>query len=452
MAAVKIGIIGTRGIPPAYGGFETMAWELSSRLAARGHDVTVYCRRGWTDESIEVPAGVRRRFVPYLGGKYLETVSHAGLSVVDSLSRGYDAVWVGNAANAIFCGIPRIRGSKVVLNVDGIERQRKKWSVAGRAWYALGERLALHFPTAIVSDADVIRDYYLERYGKASTVIAYGAPLLDRTPEPDLRTYGLADISPNSYLLYVSRLEPENQADLVIRAYRSVPGDTPLLIVGDAPYAAAFKAELEQLAAGDPRVRLTGAIYGDGYRDLQRSAMAYIQATSVGGTHPALIEAMGAGNLVLAYRTPENEEVTAGTALLFSNERELASHLDRVVRARVVLGVSGTSPGRPGTRRNAVLLGCRDQRSTRRCGAGWAPIDVGSRLRLTKTEACAYLPSSAAGIVCTRIFRSSHNDQRSMYSRSASTHVSKSALCRSRTCHRPVMPGFIDSRRRCHRS
>lgn len=328
---MRIAILGTRGIPAAYGGFETLAWELSSRLAARGHDVTVYCRRGRTDESVALPPGVRRRFVPYLRGKYLETVSHTALSVIDSLFRGYDAMWVGNAANAVFCGIPRVRGTRVVLNVDGIERQRAKWGLAGRAWYAIGERLALHFPSAIVSDAQVIHDYYLDRYGKPSAVIAYGAPLLDREPPPDLARYGLQGIEPGRYVLYVSRLEPENQADLVVRAYRAVPGDVPLLIVGDAPHASGFKAGLSELAAADPRVRLTGAIYGDGYRDLQRGALAYVQATSVGGTHPALIEAMGAGNLVLAFRTPENVEVTAGTAMLFGDAAELAAHLRRIV-------------------------------------------------------------------------------------------------------------------------
>jgi glycosyltransferase involved in cell wall biosynthesis len=328
---VRIAIAGTRGIPAAYGGFETLAWELSSRLAARGHEVTVYCRRGRTAESIPVPDGVRRRFLPYVPGKYFETVSHTALSALDSVLRGYDAMWVGNAANAVFCGIPRGRGTRVILNVDGIERQRKKWGLAGRAWYAVGERLALVFPTAIVSDADVIRDYYLERYGKPSTVIAYGAPLLDREPPPDLRQYGLDGIDPDGYFLYVSRLEPENQADLVIRAYRGVPGTVPLLIVGDAPYAPEFKKRLVQLAAGDPRVRLTGAIYGEGYRDLQRGALGYIQATSVGGTHPALIEAMGAGNLVLAFRTPENVEVTSGSGLMFDNADQLTAELGRVV-------------------------------------------------------------------------------------------------------------------------
>ncbi len=329
---MRIAIVGTRGIPAAYGGFETLAWELSTRLAERGHEVTVYCRRGRTGETVAVPPGITRRFVPYLPGKYLETVTHTALSVFDSLFRGYDAMWLGNAANAVFAGFPRLRGTRVVLNVDGIERQRKKWRLAGRIWYAVGERFALVCPNAIVSDADVIRAYYRERYGRDSAVIAYGAPLLEREPAPDLAALGLdPDVKPGRYLLYVSRLEPENQADLVIRAYRDVPGDAPLLIVGDAPYAEAFKAGLRELAAADPRVRLTGAIYGQGYRDLQRAAMAYIQATCVGGTHPALVEAMGAGNLVLAFATPENREVLAGAGLLFHDEASLAAHLRRVV-------------------------------------------------------------------------------------------------------------------------
>lgn len=328
---MKIAILGTRGVPAAYGGFETLAWELSIRLAARGHDVTVYCRAGRTDESIAVPPGVTRRFLPCLPGKYLETVSHTGLSILDSLLRGYDAIWLGNAANAVFAGLPRLRGTAVALNVDGIERQRAKWSLVGRLWYTVGERFALVFPNVIVSDAKVIQDYYLQRYGKQSALITYGAPILDRDPPPALGAYGLGDIEPGRYVLYVSRLEPENQAHLVIEAYRTVPGDTPLLIVGDAPYAAAYKERLVELAAADPRVRLTGAIYGQGYRDLQRAALAYIQATSVGGTHPALIESMGAGNLVLAFRTPENEEVLAGTGFLFSDASELAGQLARVV-------------------------------------------------------------------------------------------------------------------------
>ena len=164
---MKIAIMGTRGIPPAYGGFETLAWELSSRLAARGHEVTVYCRKGWTDETVPVPAGVRRRFLPYLPGKYPATVSHTALSVLDSLIRGYDAIWLGNAANAVLAGFPRLSGAAVALNVDGIERQRAKWGLVGRLWYAAGERFALVFPNVIVSDARVIQAYYSSGTGDA---------------------------------------------------------------------------------------------------------------------------------------------------------------------------------------------------------------------------------------------------------------------------------------------
>ncbi len=212
---------------PPTAGFETLAWELSTRLAARGHDVTVYCRRGWTDETVPVPPGVRRRFLPYLPGKYPATVSHTALSVLDSLLRGYDAIWLGNAANALLAGLPRLRGTVVALNVDGIERQRAKWGPAGRLWYAAGERLALVFPNVIVSDAKVIQDYYLERYGRRSALIAYGAPILERDPPPDLAAHGLAGIEPGRYVLYVSRLEPENQADVVIAAYRARTGRHP---------------------------------------------------------------------------------------------------------------------------------------------------------------------------------------------------------------------------------
>ena len=310
-----------------------MAWELSAELAQRGHEVTVYSYRGRTDETRSLPPGVKRRFVPGLPGKHLETVSHTGMGALDCVLRGYDVVLLVNAANALFAFLPRLRGSKVALNVDGIERQRSKWGRAGRLWYRVGERLSLMLPNEIISDAQVISDYYRERYGRETTLITYGATLLDRDPVPDLGRHGLKDIEPGNYLLYVSRLEPENQADLLIRAYADVPGEVPLLIVGDAPYADEYKERLAKLAAADPRVRLLGSMYGDAYTDLQRAATAYVQATSVGGTHPALIEAMAAGNLLLAYGTPENREVTAGTALLFDSQEELAAALTTVVAA-----------------------------------------------------------------------------------------------------------------------
>ena len=173
----------------------------------------------------------------------------------------------------------------------------------------------------------------------------------------------------------MSRLEPENQADLVIRAYRDVPGDMPLLIVGDAPYADAYKRSLRELAAADPRVRLTGAIYGDGYRDLQRGALAYVQATSVGGTHPALVEAMGAGNAVLAFGTPENREVVGDAGLIFDDEAELAAALTRLTDPDGGAPCSSGSAPPPRSGRSGATRGTPSPTRTWRSGDRWARKD-----------------------------------------------------------------------------
>ncbi len=354
---MRVALIGMRGVPARYGGFETLAAELSARLASRGHDVTVYCRRGRVDEGAP-PPGVRQRFVAMMPGKYTETVTHTALSILDAAPRRFDAILLVNAANAVFAVVPRLLGTPVALNVDGIERKRAKWGPVGRGWYRVSERMATILPHAIISDADVIERYYRERYDARSTMIPYGSTLLPRDPPPDLRPYG---VEPGRYILYVSRLEPENNAHLVMEAYREVTTAVPLVIVGDAPYAAAYRRRLDDLAAADDRVRMLGGIYGDGYRDLQRGAFAYIQATEVGGTHPALIEAMGAGNLVFALGTPENREVVADTAVLFSDRGSLTASLQELLDDPVVAGAERYRTAAPGTSGARVLLGRGDR-------------------------------------------------------------------------------------------
>jgi glycosyltransferase involved in cell wall biosynthesis len=226
----------------------------------------------------------------------------------------------------------RLRGIPVALNVDGIERLRKKWGPAGRAYYRLSEYLATILPNVVVTDADVIRDYYRKEYNRASVMIAYGADC-DRA-----QTTAVLDdlgVRPRSYFLYVSRLEPENNAHLVVEAFAQARTDKLLLMVGDAPYAPKYIEQLK--ATKDPRIRFTGAIYGKGYRELQSHAYAYIQATEVGGTHPALIEAMGVGNCILAKDTPENREVIADCGLLFTDAATLARQIEAVDSGQVPL-------------------------------------------------------------------------------------------------------------------
>ena len=324
---MRIGILGTRGIPARYGGFETLAEELSARLASRGHDVTVYTRSRYAQPGLAVHRGAKIRVLPTIPTKYLDTVVHGAISGVDAAFERFDSVLVCNAINAASSFLPRLSGrTRVVLNVDGLERHRSKWSAAGKVAYRISEWLSTVIPDAIVSDAKVIQEYYRTRYRLSSVFIPYGGDLPLPTGRETLDRLGVA---PERYVLYVSRLEPENNALAVLRAYRDVRGDVPLVLVGDAPYAAGYIARLR--AEADARVLLPGAIYGEGYRQLLANAAVYVQATEVGGTHPALVEARGYGRVVCYNATPENEEVAGGAALPF-DAREPAS-LSRLLRA-----------------------------------------------------------------------------------------------------------------------
>ena len=304
---MKIAILGTRGVPPSYGGFETMAAELGTRLVRRGHEVGVSCRR--VAESTSRPVdeswnGIHRIVLPAIGHKYLETVSHTFLSAIDALRRDFDAVLLCNAANAFVLPLLRAARIPVAINVDGIERRRRKWNVLGRAVYALGETMSAGFADAVVADAEVIARYYREQHGIEPVSIPYGADFPDEEDSDVLQRLGL---EAGNYVLYVSRFEPENNPLEVVLAYEKLENAPPLVMLGKGLYAPDLVAELHRHASD--RILFPGALYGRDYRTLQRHAMVYIQATEVGGTHPAMIEAMASGGCVLAHDTPENREV-----------------------------------------------------------------------------------------------------------------------------------------------
>jgi glycosyltransferase involved in cell wall biosynthesis len=319
---MKLAIVGTRGIPANYGGFETFAEELATRLVARGHDITVYGRSNNIRYSGRTYQGVKLAILPTIATKHLDTMAHTFLSVLHAVPQRFDAILMCNAANAIFALLPRLTATPVALNVDGIERLRKKWGKSSRVYYLISERLATIIPNVVVTDAEVIRDYYLKQYRKRSVMIAYGAQSERTESTAVLDQIG---VQPGEYFLYVSRLEPENNAHVVIDAFEKVRTQKLMLIVGDAPYAQKYIDRLK--ATRDPRIRFPGSIYGTGYRELQSHAYAYIQATEVGGTHPALIEAMGVGNCVLAKDTPENREVLDDSGLFFRDVEDLARQI-----------------------------------------------------------------------------------------------------------------------------
>ena len=319
---MRFAIVGTRGIPARYGGFETFAEELSTRLVERGHQVTVYCRERHSEPSYR---GVRLQYLPTIRHKYFDTIAHTCLSTMHLLGSRYDALLYCNAANAVFTWMPRVLGMPVALNVDGLERHRKKWNSLAKIWYRLSEWLATWMPNAVVTDAQAIAQYYHEKYQRDSVMIPYGAELGPVATDDMLRKLGL---QPKKYFLYVSRMEPENNGLLVRESFERVSTDLKLALIGDAPYAADYIAQVRDTR--DPRIVIPGAIYGQGYRELGSHCFAYIHATEVGGTHPALIEAMGRGALTLYLDTPENAEVAGGAGLPFTHD-DLTQVMERVL-------------------------------------------------------------------------------------------------------------------------
>jgi len=268
--------------------------------------------------------------LPTVRHKYLDTVAHTFVSSLHALSQRYDAVLVCNSVNSSFIPILRLSGARVAINVDGLEWKRKKWNWLGRSCYKVSEKIACLTADVIVSDAKTVQKYYQEVHRTSSVFIPYGAPTEKVTTVRALEKFGL---EPRKYLLYVSRFEPENNAHLVLDAFQKVDTELELVMVGDAPYSDEYIKRLKTMAG--PRVRFTGYVFGDGYRELMSHAYCYVHATEVGGTHPALIEAMGMGNGVVVGDTAENREVAGDGALFFSmtGSGDLADKI-RLVSAR----------------------------------------------------------------------------------------------------------------------
>lgn len=321
-----VAIVGTRGIPANYGGFETFAENLALRLVARGIPVTVYCRSHYATGG-RTWRGVTLMTLPSVRNKYLDTVVHTALSALHLVTRTrIRDVVMCNAANAPVLPLLRLARRRVVLNVDGLEWRRGKWGVAGRSWYRMGEWLSVRLASVLVTDADEVRTYYRVRHDTDSVMIPYGADQLARGSVP---VPPETPVEPDRYALYVSRWERENNPVLVATAHAASGVALPLVMLGQATYDDGIDAEVRAAAA--PHAVLPGAVFGDGYKGLQANALCYVHATEVGGTHPALIEALGAGNLCLVMDTPENREVVGPHGEFFADADGLAALLRRVV-------------------------------------------------------------------------------------------------------------------------
>ncbi len=317
---LQIALIGTRGVPARYGGFETAVEEIGRRLAERGHRVTVYCRDGTAREHL----GMTLVTLPALRARSLETLSHTAVAAAHTVVRGgHDVVFLFNAANAPFVPLIRRGRTPVALHVDGLEWKRAKWNGAGRHYYRWAESLAVRWADALIADGPGIVRYYEREFGATTELLTYGAPILSQLGHDRLTALGL---SRHRYHLVVARFEPENHVEEIVRGYRASPARQPLVVVGGAPYNDAYTARVQEAAAGDDRIQLIGPVWDQDTLDqLYAHTTLYLHGHSVGGTNPSLLRAMGAGAPVSAYDVEFNRDVLGEGPSWFSEPSSVAT-------------------------------------------------------------------------------------------------------------------------------
>ena len=328
---MKIAVLGTRGIPAAYSGFETCVEQVSSRLVKKGHEVIVYCRtKHVLAKSKTYYKGIRLVNLPTISNKYLDTFFHTFISVLHVIIRSrINTILIFGVGNAIFCLPLRIFKKKVIINVDGLDWKRKKWGTFARWYLKISERWAGLFANEVITDSNVIKQYYLNRYNKQTHMIAYGAYTEKSGKQNFLVKLGLKT---NGYILFVGRLVPENCAHHLIKAYNLLNTKLKLVVVGGSSYSSKYIDYLKSKA--NPNTLFTGYVFGENYRQIVSNAYIFVESSEVGGTHPALLEAMGMGNCVIVNDIPPNLETIGNAGVSYKGNKEhldLAEKLDNLI-------------------------------------------------------------------------------------------------------------------------
>jgi glycosyltransferase involved in cell wall biosynthesis len=322
---MKIALLGSRGIPARYSGFETFYEQLAVRLVERGHNVTVYNRSHFIKDVKKEYKGIRIVSLPSIPSKHLDTITHTFLSSIHALFQGYDIVYYCIVGNSPLAWIPRITKACSLLNVDGEDWAREKWSGFAKRYQKKCERIATRTAQLIISDAIGIQKRYHELYQTETIFVPYGANLQRNEGTEVLDKWGLRS---DEYILYVGRFVPENAIDLLIKAFKKVQTDKKLVIIGDAPYADEYKKYLSQIA--DERVIFTGYAFGKDYEQLSSHAYLYVQPSGINGTRPALLDQMGFGNCVLVRNSQVNMEVIGDCGAFFDKNCLLDSLTEKI--------------------------------------------------------------------------------------------------------------------------
>jgi glycosyltransferase involved in cell wall biosynthesis len=304
---LKIAIIGSRGYPYVYSGYETFVSELAIRLVQKGHDVFVYCHKGLFQEHPPAVNRIHLLYLPAIEKKILSQFSHSFLSTVHVLFKKIDVVFYVNPANGLFGIFTRVFGKKTAINVDGLEWLRPKWKGLGAKYFRFASCLATRLFDAVVTDSERMAEIYEKEFNSPSVTIAYGATIAYSKQPELIKEFGLEH---GDYYLVVGRLIPDNNGDLIVRAFEKSVTKRKLILLGDVPYEDYYAESVRKTK--DRRIIFPGYVKEqEVLRELYCNSYAYIHGHEFGGTNPALLQALGYGCCVLALDTPFNREVLA---------------------------------------------------------------------------------------------------------------------------------------------
>lgn len=326
---LRIALIGTRGVPARYGGSETAAEQIYSRLAERGHQVVVYCRRHMVDPKQEWYKGIRTIVLPSINTKALDTITHSFLSMWDVILKDRaDIVHFHGIGNAILFPLLRLFGIKVVVGVGPMDWERDKWNQIEKLYLRASLDMAVHWSDTVYVDSVAAQRFCKEYFGRDFPLIAYGAEVRYTSGVGTLERFGLER---EKYILFVGRLIPEKGVHHLIKAFEQVKTNYHLVIVGDNPYHPEYVNSLR--STQDPRIQFVGPVYGEGFWELCSNCYIYVQPSEVEGTSPVLLSAMGCGRCVVVNGIQENLDVIGDTGLAFekNNPQDLARILSELL-------------------------------------------------------------------------------------------------------------------------
>ncbi len=317
-----VAILGHRGIPSGYGGFETFAEKITECLVRLDCAVTVYCRTHYFKNRPAEYKGARLVYLPSVAARSLDTLAHTFLSAWHVILKNTaDVCIVVNVGNAPWAGLLKLFGKKVIFCVDGLDWERKKWGRLARWYLRACSVVAKWVAHEIVTDAESVHEYYRSERAVRTSLIAYGTDI--DTKPLDTEFLKEADVEPKKYFLYVARFEPENNPLMVVQAHAASGTDIPLVMIGDNRYNPEYVQKVRQ--AANSNVIFLGYIFGKRYKAMLNGALAYVRAAEVGGASPALIEAMGRGLCIIANDKPENREMVADAGIMYNlNTHSLA--------------------------------------------------------------------------------------------------------------------------------